>query len=76
MSNKLVPLANEIRRNVNNRFDAALLTIIETLSDCQDDSYRTTCGEFLSIEVSDHLIDIIYNVTGEILLSLEAHYEN
>lgn len=76
MSNKLVPLANEIRRNVNTRFDTALLTIVETLIDCQDDTYRTTCGEFLSIEVSDNVIDIIYNVTGEVLLSLEAHYED
>lgn len=76
MSTILNRLANEIRRNVNNRFDVALLTIIETLSDCQDDTYRTTIGENLSVDVNDHNIDIIWNTTGEVIFTLEAHYED
>jgi hypothetical protein len=76
MSNKIIRLANEIRRNVNTRFDVALLTIIETLSDCQDDTYRTTIGENLSVDVNDHIIDIIWNTTGEVIFTLEAHYED
>lgn len=67
-------VADELRCNVDNRFDVALLTIVETLADFNsDDATSYSCGN-ISIKITSNYIELVDIETGRAILALEVNY--
>lgn len=74
MKEKLNNIADELRQNVNDRFDLALLTIVESFADLEDcETVCSSCGnlglnltrdtiELVDIEASKALVTITIKV--------------
>ena len=67
-------VADELRCNVDNHFDVALLSIVETLAELNPgDITSYSCGNLI-IYIRYNNIDIINGETGEVLLTLANTY--
>lgn len=71
---KLNNLADELRKNVEHRLDAALLTIVETLAELDDgDVVSYSCGN-IGIGLTRDYIELVDIKAGTALLSLDVKY--
>ena len=72
---KLERVADELRCNVDNRFDVAMLTIVETLADLDEgDSVSWSIGN-IGINVTKNSIELVDIEASRAILSLEVKYE-
>lgn len=72
---KLNHLADELRKNVGNRFDLALLTIVENLADLEDgDLCSYSCGN-IGINLTKDSIELVDITKSTAILTLEVNYE-
>lgn len=72
---KLNHLADELRKNVGNRFDLALLTIVENLADLDDgDLCSYSCGN-IGINLTKNSIELVDITKSTAILTLEVKYE-
>jgi hypothetical protein len=67
-------VADELRCNVDNHFDVALLSIVETLAELNPgDTTSYSCGSLIICIRYDN-IDILDSETGEVMLTLSKTY--
>lgn len=63
-------VADELRCNVDNHLDVALLSIVETLAAMDPgDTTSWLCGN-IKIYINDDFIDLVDNETGEVLFTI------
>ena len=62
-------VADELRHNIDNKLDLAILTLVETLSDVGDGNITSTCGN-IGISVVKDSIFLVNLDTGEIMFIL------
>lgn len=66
--------ADELRCSIGNRFDLAMLTLVETLTNLDDDSECSwLCGD-VDIRVTHKNIVLIDTKANKTILSLEVNY--
>lgn len=68
-------VADELRCNVENRFDVALLSIVETLAEMSDkqNNISWSCGN-IGIDVMSDCIELVDIEAGKAILALEVNY--
>lgn len=72
---KLERVADELRCNVDNCFDVAMLTIVETLADLDEgDNVSWSLGN-IGINVTKNSIELVDINASRAILSLEVKYE-
>lgn len=69
---KLNQAADELRQNVSNRFDVALLTVVETLADLDDGQICSySCGN-IGISITPDYIELVDIAAGTSIFVLEV----
>ena len=71
---KLERLADELRPNVDNKLDLAILTLVEAFADVGDGNITSTCGN-IGISVVEDSIFLVNLDTGEIIFTLSTEIE-
>lgn len=71
---KLERLADELRPNVGDRLDTAILTLVETFADVGDGHITSTCGN-IGISIITDSIFLVNLDTGEIILTFRVGIE-
>lgn len=72
-------VADELRCNVDNRFDVALLSIVETLAELNPDDMEHPiitsylCGN-IGISITSNYIELVDTKAEKPILALEVHY--
>lgn len=67
-------VADELRCNVENRFDTALLTIVETLAELDPgDTVSYSCGN-IGINITSNYIELVDIEASKAILALEVNY--
>jgi hypothetical protein len=67
-------VADELRCNVDNRFDVAMLTIVETLAMVDPgDTCSWSCGN-LGINITSNHIELVDIEASRAILALEVNY--
>ena len=71
---KLKQLADKLRPNVDNRFDLAILTLVETFAEVGDSQITSSCGD-IGISLTKDSLFLVNLDTGEIMFGLRAEIE-